>query len=185
MDKRKVEFINNYIKRCDAVENDVQAEYLQKEIVGVFFSDIPELTRGLERKKFESNEPVDYMRNIRILRNKLEYYKLNASGVAEKQLEDRDVPAVVVNQYNNNNQSLNASIQTTLEITQQQIDSLPDSLLSDDEKDLLRGKLMRIEEAPDKPTRWEKAKNALKWIAEKSIEVGTAALPYIVEALKK
>ena len=50
---------------------------------------------------------------------------------------------------------------------------------------MLNGKLMSIETATDKPTRWEKAKNVLKWIAEKSIEVGIAALPYIVEALKK
>ena len=36
----------------------------------------------------------------------------------------------------------------------------------------------------DKKTRWEKVQDTLKWIAEKGIEIGVAALPYIAKALE-
>ena len=36
----------------------------------------------------------------------------------------------------------------------------------------------------DKTTKWEKAKEILKWIADKSVDVGIAALPYIWEIIK-
>lgn len=82
-------------------------------------------------------------------------------------------------------QNVENTVSVSITQTAEMINRLPDSVLTSDEKELLNGKLMSIETSPDKSTRWEKAKSALKWIAEKSIEVGIAALPYIVEALKK
>ena len=83
------------------------------------------------------------------------------------------------------NQSVTTNVEITLDNTVSIINNLPAEVLSDDEKVYLSGILATINAASDKPTRWERAKNALKWIAEKGIEVGVAALPYIVEALKK
>lgn len=31
---------------------------------------------------------------------------------------------------------------------------------------------------------WEKAKNVIGWILDKSVDVGIAALPYIIQTLK-
>lgn len=189
MDKAKIEFINQYIARCDAVENQVQAENLQREIISVFSDDIPGISKSLHRASFDFNQPatIDYLSNISILKKKLEYYKLSAERTNEIIQETKEAPAIVVNQYNQNSntQNVTVSVQTNLEIALQQIDALPNQALSDDEKDLLRGKLTRIEEAPDKPSKWEKAKNVLKWVIDKGIEVGTAVLPYIAEVLKK
>ena len=67
----------------------------------------------------------------------------------------------------------------------QHINQLPESVLSTDDKALLTGKLTQISFEKEPESRWEKAKGALKWIAEKGIEVGIAALPYIVQALTK
>ena len=36
-----------------------------------------------------------------------------------------------------------------------------------------------------KPSLWDKAKNVLKYLCDKSIEIGIAVLPYIVGALNK
>ena len=49
---------------------------------------------------------------------------------------------------------------------------------------MLSGKLASISAEKDKEKRWEKISSALKWIAEKGIQVGIAALPYITKALE-
>ena len=187
MDKRKVEFINKYITRCDAVENQVQAEKLQQEIIGVFLSDIPNLTDGLDRNRFRPNE-ADYIKNVKILKQKLKYYILCGDCEIENTQETKgEGSSVVVNVDNRsvNTQNMINTVQISIGSVMEQIDALPEHIITSEEKNALYGLLSRVESAPDKPSRWEKIKNALKWIADKGIEVGIAALPYIVDALKR
>ena len=72
----------------------------------------------------------------------------------------------------------------SLEQTIRTINELPSTILSDQDKEILNGKIASLSIENDKQKRWEKVGNTLKWIAEKGIEVGTAALPYIVKALE-
>lgn len=183
------DFIDQYIAKCDTVGNQVQAENLQREIISVFSNDIPGISKSLHRASFDFNQPatIDYLSNISILKKKLEYYKLSIESINGKKQETKEVAAVVVNQYNQNSntQSVTVSVQISIESVMEQIDALPEQIITSEEKNALYGLLSRVESAPDKPSRWEKIKNALKWIADKGIEVGTAALPYIVDALKR
>ena len=64
------------------------------------------------------------------------------------------------------------------------IESIPNEKLSLDEKEQLEGKLSKLEIEKEKSKVWDKAQSVLKWIADKGVEVGIAALPYIVEMLK-
>ena len=83
-------------------------------------------------------------------------------------------------------QNLNTTVTVSISLTQtiENIQSLSNDIISEDDKDLLVGKLTQISTEKDKLKAWEKTKSVLKWIAEKGIEVGTVVLPYIIEAIK-
>ena len=82
------------------------------------------------------------------------------------------------------NQTNQISVNISLEQTITVIEAIPDDKLSQDEKEQLEGKLSNLNTEKDKSKLWGKTQSALKWIADKGVEVGIAALPYIVEALK-
>ena len=82
------------------------------------------------------------------------------------------------------NQDVNATLVVTFEQVIHNIQQLPDSVLSDEEKEVLSGKIAAISAEKDKEKRWGKVCSALKWIAEKGIQVGIAALPYIAKTLE-
>ena len=173
----KIEFIESYIARCDDVEKQKNyhvANELVDEILGVFSPELPEIGTYL----YDTSSGECSILNARLMRAKLKNYILNLKSGLQKHLyTDNGIHVEQTNMQNVEN-VVSVSVTQTAEC----INRLPDSILSPEEKELLNGKLMSIETATDKPTRWEKAKNALKWIAEKGIEVGIAALPYIVEA---
>ena len=149
----------------------------------MFINDIPNLTSGLDRNRFRPDE-ADYIKNVRILKQKLEYYILcGDSGIENTQEIKGEGSPVVVNV---DNRSVNTQNMTnTVQISIESVINQAGTTLSDEDKIALQRLLSAVEAAPDKPNRWEKAKDALKWIVEKGIVVGTAVLPYIEEALKK
>lgn len=182
---QKTFFIDKYIKKIDeAIErvDKIEAKRLIKEIVGVYEPEIKDIGGHLETYSFAHHENPDLMGDLTILKAKLLNYKANLTSGLYEHL-GRNGKGLQVSQ--NVNQSVTTNVEITLDSTVSVVNNLSAEILSDDDKDILNGKLAAISAASDKPTRWEKAKSALKWIAEKSIEVGTAALPYIVEALKK
>lgn len=182
---QKTFFIDKYIKKIDETIEKAdknEAKQLIKEIVAVYESEIKDIGSQLETYSFAHYENPDLMGDLTLLRAKLLNYKANLTSGLYEHL-GRNGKGLQVSQ--NVNQSVSNNIEVTLDSTVSIINSLPSDTLSDEEKDILNGKLAAIKAAQDKPTRWERAKNALKWIAEKGIEVGIAALPYIVEALKK
>lgn len=182
---QKTLIIDKYIRKIDATIEKTdknEAGRLIKEIVAVYESEIKDIASQLDTYSFAPHDNPNQLNDLTILKAKLLNYKANLiSGLYEHL--GRSGRGLQVSQ--NVNQSVSSNVEVTLDSTVSVINNLPDDSLSDDEKMYLNGLLATINAAPDKSTRWEKAKNALKWIAEKSIEVGIAALPYIVEALKK
>lgn len=179
----KTELIDNYIQRIDSVvskNNNEEAKSLQKEIIGVYGSEINQITAQLDGSiAIGSTRPIDYIGNLTKLKAKLNNHKANicsrfypfnnGTGVAVTQSVVQDV---------------STSVSITLNSTVSSINQLPEQVLSEEEKDILNGKLAGLSAETDRERRWEKVKDALKWVAEKSIEVGTAALPYIVKMLE-
>ena len=176
----KINWIESYITKCDEAEKNKdykKAELLVDEILSIFTPELPHLGDYL----YSSSDLKSVLQNVSMVRAQLRNYIFNLKSGLQRHLYADNGIHVQQTTLQNVENTVSVSITQTAEM----INRLPDSVLTSDEKELLNGKLMSIETSPDKSTRWEKAKSALKWIAEKSIEVGIAALPYIVEALKK
>lgn len=79
--------------------------------------------------------------------------------------------------------SPNASV--TFNQTVNTIKQLDDSILKSDDKEALISLLQELDSVQEtKESKWNKAKGILKWLADKSVDVGIAALPYILDNLK-
>ncbi len=180
----KIELIDEYIEKCkNCSSND--SKKIVKDIVSIFKNDIHDITQGLDScdqlHMWEGlngkNVKLDYDGDVKLLSQKLIYYKASLEFELEK-VRNNSNPLVNVTQ--NNNVSISISFEQTITA----IEALSDGELSQDEKELLEGKLSKLKTEKDKSKLWEKAQSVLKWIAEKGIEVGIAALPYIAEVLK-
>lgn len=183
----KGEMLKYYIERAEKAfsEKDKEtAKSLIAEIVAVYENEIPGIAKGLDTYSnfaFYDQRPADSLTDIHILGKKLEnYYNNLRTGLYKELLPGKGVS---ITQMQNATQSTETVVAVSLEQTIENINSLPDSSLTAEEKEILSGKLAAISAEKDKNKKWEKAKNALKWIAEKGIEVGIAALPYIAGAL--
>jgi hypothetical protein len=184
--KNKIALIQSYLdklEQCINKEDPFQAKELELEIVSVFDNEIENIRGGLDNYSYvislSTNSDVNYLGDAKLLKAKLYNYKLNLeSGLTKSQKAENNVSVV---QTLNNEATI--SISVSLDMTVELINELPESILNDEEKEILSGKLANISAEKDKSKRWEKVGNALKWIADKSVEVGKAALPYIIKAI--
>ena len=173
----KEELIKEYIEKCDNCDS-VKYEKLITEIVATFDNEIKDITSGLDSysivRLYGSNKPCDYIGDLQLLKTKLRNYlatiELNSTNIKNQ------------GQTFNINQTVSVNI--SFEQTIENIDKLSGKNLSDDEKEKLITDLTKLKLAKDKNKIWDNAKNILKWIADKSVEVGIAALPYITDIIK-
>lgn len=183
--EEKINMLNEYINKLDAAiseKNMTDAKRLQKEIIAVYEREIENLRGELDNYKFgDYNSPVDYIGDASLLKAKLMNYKINLTSGLYAKFHSQDG---AVNVTQTVSQDVTNTITITLEQTIKLINDLPSSELSDQDKEILSGKLASISVEKDKHKRWAQVGNALKWIAEKGLQVGTAALPYIVKALE-
>ena len=186
--EEKLQMLESYIDKLETAvsQNDnAKAKTLQREIIAVYEPEIASLRSQLDSQDFShllQNAPsVDYIGDAKLLQKKLQNYRLNLVTGIYKPFQSSD-GAVTVTQHVN--QDVSATVVVTFEQTIHNIQELPESVLSDEEKEMLSGKLASISAEKDKEKRWEKSSSALKWIAEKGIQAGIAALPYITKALE-
>lgn len=190
----KIDTLNGYIGKCDQVleSKDLQAaEKLQDEIVGVYSEEIKNITYQLDnyapRMYVGGSRPkIDFLGDIGKLKAKLSNYKDNLELELSKTAIKKAGQTININQSNSN--SATASSSVSFEQALKSIDALDEAVLSEDEKELLQGKLLSIENLKksggEKSKIWDKAKNVIGWILDKSVDVGIAALPYIIQTLK-
>ena len=76
-----------------------------------------------------------------------------------------------------------ANVQVTVEATFEQIDKLPETTLSDDDKTLLKGMIGDLN-TKDKSKRDSKLGKLQSWLADKGTDVFIAAMPYVVQLIK-
>lgn len=185
--EEKIKKVEEYIDELDnAIDrNEVErAKELQTEIIAVYEPEIESLKSELDNysiTQFDTSTPVDYIGDAILLKAKLQNYKLNLASGLYKPFQGVD-GAVTVTQHVN--QDVSTSVVINLEQTIHSILQLPESVLSDDEKEILSGKIASISAVKDREKRWEKVSGVLKWIADKGIQVGIAALPYITKMLE-
>ena len=186
--EEKLKMLDKYINELNtSVEekNTENAKRLQTEVIAVYDSEIESLKNGLDSysiaKRWGGNTTVDYIGDARLLSAKLVNYKLNLASGLYRHFKDADGTVNVTQQVS---QDVTNTVAVSLQQTIKNINELPSSELSDQDKEILNGKLASISVENDKQKRWDKVGSVLKWIAEKGIEVGTVALPYIVKALE-
>lgn len=183
MMEQKVAMIDDFIAKLEESIKNKDADsskILTKKVFALYNSEIDDLKNGLSR--FEPMADPDYLLDADVLIARLQNYKLNlATGLYERFQGNSGAVNVV--------QAVNQDVRTHLAITFEQtiqvIENIPNDILSKEDKEILNGKLASLSaiKEKDKASKWEKAKEILKWIADKSVDVGIAALPYIVGAL--
>ena len=184
---RKTQMIDDYITKLDiAIENKDSntAKSLQHEIIAAYENEIEGLSRHLD--SFSTNAfyggNVNYLHDANILRIKLMNYKLNLETGISYTHQSKDGNITVTQTVH---QEVETKVTVTLDQTISAINELPIASLSAEEKDILSGKLAALSamKSKDSSTKWDKAKDILKWIMDKGVDVAIATLPYIIEIL--
>lgn len=188
----KIDSAQKYIDECTAcleAKDSQMAEKLENTIVGVYSKDIDGIKVGLDRYRARV-VPVgkviiyDYLGDIELLRAKLIHYKEELEAEEFKADMRASIPAININNVNENSNSANASNYTQVSYEQviEFIHALPDTSLSASEKEALEDKIGALELAvknKDKKKAIDKVGGVMKFLVEKGVEVGIAVLPYL------
>ena len=179
----KVKIVEEYIEKaekCIGEGNQYQAKSLCDQIVAVFGNEIDDITGQLYLK-----DPPDSINDLTLLKAKLENYKVNITSGFYKFVSQKGGDT-----YFNQTTSVtqNAVFNKNFENAIFQIDSLPDDILSQSEKETLQGKIAAVEASKKtgktKAEIWKKIKPVLAFLADKGADVAIAVLPYIVATLQ-
>lgn len=199
----KIDTLNNYIFQCEKCieENNLKrAEELQDEIIGVYSKEIQNIYDNLDNYAPYATvlgapaRQVDFIGDIKKIKSKLINYRdnfeLEMMKNSSKAVQNKQ-PYINISNVNDNNNNSSANASSSINFTVEQainnIQSLPDDVLTSEEKEILEDKLSAIEMAlkkKDKEKISSKIGSALKFVAEKGVEVGIAVLPYLGDVAK-
>jgi uncharacterized membrane protein len=164
----KINLIQEYISRCNAIiasNNRNEAITFQDEIIGVFGSEIDNIRDRLSNYSGLMYSTPDFVGDIAILKQKL----INYMGIiSEANLAQKQIVAVTLNQ--------------TIGL----IDDIPEENLSSIDKEALKELLYSLEgvkATKDKGKLWGKAREILKFTADKGAEAAIAVLPFVLSSL--
>lgn len=200
----KIDLLDNYIKQLSEVNklDNSQVESLIEDITRVVLS--PDDLTALVLDYYWA-EDADYSSDIRKLKSKLEYDKAilmdeqeKANKLEKVEREKRELEKlglevelsksnVTINNTNHNEANATSTVSITIDQTIKAINEISPEVLSAYEKEELEEKLSAIEVAKTSGNKEKlagKVGNVLKYIADKGIDVGIAALPYLGEIAK-
>ena len=196
----KISYIDGYVERCEDVliKKEInEAESLSQEIIGIFSSEIDDITHKLDAYQWHRGRPADYIGDIRLLKQKLINYKLNLQSEKEKleynlEIAKLNQPNITAhaesNQTQNQNQSqkTNVDIDITVEKVIKRIEEIDDESLCTEDKETLKEYVYSLEgvkASKNKSLFWDKTKDVLKFLADKGADAAIAMLPFIIEGL--
>lgn len=185
----KTDLIDKYLKEIELVisANDEKKAYeLEKKIHSIYAHEIKWFPNGLD--KYYNGEG-SYIDDLKIIEEKLINYKADIE-MQENQLTNqikylelqKSNVNIHNNNYNENNNSLKSDINITIENVLDNIKKLNEDILSNDEKEKLEEMISSIEvykNSKDKSKVMDKIGKVLKYLGDKSVEVGIAILPYL------
>lgn len=188
----KLEFIQSYIKRCDeaiASANTESADELQDEIIGIFEPEISDIKNMLE--SYTSwKDHADFIKDIKLIKQKLINHAINFQNEQRKLEYDLEMarlkqPQISAHAEANPTQNATATSNVTITINQaiKQLNKISDDSLSPNDKDILKEYLFSLEgikAAKDKNKFWDKAKEVLKFLADKGADAAITTLPLII-----
>lgn len=190
----KAKFVQEYINKCETIllDKDIKkADILQDDIIAVFEKEIPNICTRLDNyNHWGSDKPVDFLGDLSKLKQILTNYLTDLERKDEIRKDELEkLKKSNINIKNTNNISSNATATSNVTITIKQtienISQIPDTILSQSEKEELEDKISALEVAKSNPAKLKsKLPSVLKYIADKGVEVGIALLPYLGEIAK-
>lgn len=197
-----VTLLDQYIEKLDKASSLEQSEIeaLIEDITRVFISQ--DELRELWLDYYNSyNDSDDLMSDVRKLKTKLEYNKavlIDENGKdkqrAKSEQEQRELEklrlqvelkktGITITNTNNNTNENNNYVSVTFESVRDKVNNM--TSLPDEDIEEIQKRIGEIEEIVNsketKSKKWSKAKEIIKWIADKGVDVGIALLPLILK----
>ena len=190
----KIELIQEYIDRCDIIiesNNTIEAKNMSNEIIGVFSKEIENITKNLSNYTGLINSVINYVEDIKLLKQKLINYMSTINEEYTKREHELELarlkqPHFTAHAESNPVQNQNIAITVTLEQTINNLDDIPESNLASSDKETLKELLYSLEGikvTKDKDKFWNKAKEILGFLANKSADAAITVLPLIMSGL--
>lgn len=195
-----VTLLDQYIEKLDNASSLEQSEVeaLIEDITRVFISQ--DELRELWLDYYNSfNDSNDLMSDVRKLKTKLEYNKavlidenekVKQRAKSEQELRELEKlrlqvelkkTGITINNTNTNEN--NNSVSATFESVRDKVNNM--TSLPDEDIEEIQNRIDEIEEIVNsketKSKKWSKAKEIIKWIADKSVDVGITLLPLILK----
>lgn len=162
--------------------DEKKAQQVYLSLTAKYHPYVPQLGEGLyqyyaEQGFYEEVSGATLIYNLQQIYNKLlTFQALNYPGVG---VAGSNAPSTVVNITNSNNNTMNVTFDTVREVVDN-MTSLPDEDIQEIQK-----KIDKIEEIinskESKSKKWSQAKEIIKWIADKGVDVGIALLPLLLK----
>lgn len=176
-----LETITSHVRLLErATEDGIESESLKavyEKIDSIYASRYDFYVDGLSGYSNTKYEPCPQQTELRIEKLKVirdeEFRKLK---IVEAQ-------AASVSMVQNASASATSNVQVTFETAFEQIDKLPGTTLSDEDKTLLKGMIGDLN-TKDESKRSSKLGKLQSWLADKGADVFIAAMPYIVQLIK-
>lgn len=197
-----VTLLDQYIEKLDKASSLEQSEIeaLIEDITRVFISQ--DELRELWLDYYNSyNDSDDLMSDVRKLKTKLEYNKavlIDENGKdkqrAKSEQEQRELEklrlqvelkktGITITNTNNNTNENNNYVSVTFESVRDKVNNM--TSLPDEDIEEIQKRIGEIEEIVNsketKSKKWSKAKEIIKRIADKGVDVGIALLPLILK----
>lgn len=197
-----VTLLDQYIEKLDKASSLEQSEIetLIEDITRVFISQ--DELRELWLDYYNSyNDSYDLMSDVRKLKTKLEYNKAvlideneKVKQRAKSEQEQRDLEKlrlqvelkktdITITNTNTNTNENNNSVSVTFESVRDKVNNM--TSLPDEDIEEIQNRIDEIEEIVNsketKSKKWSKAKEIIKWIADKGVDVGIALLPLLLK----
>lgn len=176
--EKDIEDINNLLKNNNVVENDIQQ--LHVELDGKYQACIKDWGNsmyGFNDKfgfAYSMLDKDSLIHNINIMKSKLTTYKYQVNAVPNIMPPTTNVTVNIDN---------NIDLKFTIELARSQIEN--NNSLTIKQTDEINKKINEIEQIiiskENKKAKWEKVKPILLWLADKSVDVGTAMLPLLLK----
>lgn len=196
--KTKIEYIQEDLAIIDSTINsqNKQVQYDEIRRIVSAWNENKQISNGLTEyrrynndKIFELNSDVKYVKvcdynwvtDLNQLERNLNMYLETLQSKTRSVKGKQTVPSV--NVYNNNYNSNSIAISINYEQVKQKIDDM--TALSSQETDEIKARIDEIkaiiESKDNKKSKWSKLNNIIKWIADKSVDVGIALLPLLLQ----
>lgn len=184
----RINRINGYIERAHRIleeSNEAAAKQFQEDVLGEYAAVISGLTSHLSTYNpllaVDENTPINYLKDARLLKNKLEGYR--AELIDNESCDRQQNSAINIVNQNQNIQSVTMTIENAIS----SIASLPESALSNAKKEELKLLLEELQteknRGSDRSTIWEKIKPVLSFLLDKGTDVAIAVLPALLGIL--